>query len=501
VNKGKICVSVCAETADEMIANIKRAEKLADLIEVRFDFLAHKEIDAAIVMAVDGGFKKPLVATYRDPAEGGHGSASFEDRVEFWNKIPKHFGTGDFERDIAAVAMRFNSSISSFHDCYGVPQNLGKIYESMLPGADVWKIAVKVNDVCDAIPLWKLLDRAVVDNREIIPIAMGEAGKWTRILDLAHGAYLTYASLDEGKETADGQITASDMIDVYRVKQLDQETKVYGVIGDPVSESLSPYLHNAAFAAGRINAVLVPLLVKDLDAFMRRMVLPATREIELNFAGFAVTMPHKQTVMKYLDEMDETAEKIGAVNTIKIGNGKMSGYNTDANGFIAPLKTQFGDLNGARVAIFGAGGAASACIYALQREGAKVYIFARDGQKANSLAFGIGAFVGTISNLRSQISKFDVLVNATPLGMKGPLETDTPLTADDMKDVKLVYDLVTSSKDTPLIREAKLAGVPTLTGGEMLIRQGARQFEIWTGREGPAELMRASVLARMEKRR
>ena len=105
---------------------------------------------------------------------------------------------------------------------------------------------------------------------------MGEAGKWTRILGLAHGAYLTYAALDDGQETADGQITAREMIEVYRVKELDRETKVYGVIGDPVSGSLSPYLHNAAFADADINSVFIPLLVKDLDAFMTRMVLPAT---------------------------------------------------------------------------------------------------------------------------------------------------------------------------------------------------------------------------------
>jgi 3-dehydroquinate dehydratase/shikimate dehydrogenase len=500
VNNGKICVSVCAENADEMIAKIKQAEEFADLVEVRFDCLAPNKIHAAISMTVHGAFKKPLVATYRDSAEGGRGSASLKDRIAFWNRILQDFGIGDLENDIASFAMQLQNCINSFHDFQGVPKNIEEIYESMSPHAGVWKIAVKVKDVCDAIPVWKMLKRARKESRQFVPIAMGEAGKWTRILGLAHGAYLTYASLDEGKETADGQISAREMIDAYRVRELDKETKVYGVIGNPVSGSLSPDMHNAAFVAAGLNAVFVPLIVKDLDAFMTRMVLPSTREVELNFAGFAVTMPHKQAAMKYIDEIDDTAAVIGAANTINIENGKLTGHNTDAEGFIESLKARSGDLNDARVAVLGAGGAARACLYALSRERTSVTVFARDEEKARSVASEFGVHSSTISNLRSKISNFGVLVNATPLGMKGPLEKDTPLTADELKGVKLVYDLVTSSEDTPLIREAKKAGIATITGVEMLIEQGAKQFEVWTDGEPPIAAMRAAVWKRMEEK-
>ena len=208
--------------------------------------------------------------------------------------------------------------------------------------------------------------------QQIIPIAMGESGKWTRILGLAHGAFMTYAALDTGKETAPGQVSAKDLIEVYRAKELDENTEVYGIIGGNTSYSMSPYIHNAAFKFHKLNAVFVPLQMQNLDEFIKRMVRAETREIDLNFKGFAVTIPHKQNIIKHLDYLDDSAKKIGAVNTVKIENGKLYGYNTDAHGFIEPLKNAYGNLKNTKVAILGAGGAARACIYALKKEGAEV---------------------------------------------------------------------------------------------------------------------------------
>src|SRR5262249_54836428 len=156
-----------------------------------------------------------------------------------------------------------------------------------------------------------------------------------RILGLAHGAYLTYASLESGSETAPGQISAEDMKNVFRVKELDESTDVYGIIAGDTSYTMSPYVHNAAFKAAGVNAVFVPLQVSDLDEFIRRMVRPETREIELNFKGFSVTNPHKQAIVRHLDFLYETARNTGAVNTISIENGKLYGHNTDADGFLS----------------------------------------------------------------------------------------------------------------------------------------------------------------------
>lgn len=505
MNNGKICVSVCAETAEELIGQIRRAEEFADVIEVRFDCLEKDDIRNLIVNLPV--IEKTYLFTYRPKDEGGKRELSLGKRLKFWELVFWSVKS-DFMIDIeceprlmVAVDPHKTRRIVSFHDFDGTPDNLGLTWSVMSALANgMVKIAVKAHDITDSIAVWKLVDRAKSEKKRVIPIAMGEAGKWTRILGLAHGAFMTYASLDPGKETADGQITAKDLIETYRVKELNENTQVYGVIGDPISQSLSPYMHNPAFAAADIDAIFVPLSVRNLDAFMRRMVMPKTREVELNFGGFSVTMPHKQAIMRYLDAFEPTAEKIGAVNTVKVEDGKLIGFNTDAHGFITPLRSRFGDLSHARVAVFGAGGAARACVYALKEEKADVTVFARDAKKGEAFAneFGID-FKQLITGNRQSTSVFsDIIVDATPNGMKGSLEQESLFSAEQLASVKFVYDLVTKTVDTPIIREAKKAGVPAIGGLEMLIAQGAKQFEIWTRCEAPVDMMRNSLLLRME---
>jgi 3-dehydroquinate dehydratase/shikimate dehydrogenase len=498
VNNGKICVSVCAETAEEMIANIKRAEQFADVTEVRFDCVRDDQIDNLRSQISNFKYEKPLLATFRAHEQGGHREVSRDERRFFWQERQDSFWAADLEEDVIADGGNYSEKIVSFHDFDGVPGDLNQIYERLAAtDANIIKLAVTADDITDAISVWRLLKLATADSKQIIPIAMGEAGKWTRILGLAHGAYLTYASLDGGKETANGQLTAKDLIETYRVKELDKNSEVFGVIGDPVSQSLSPYMHNAEFAAVGVNAVFMHLLVKDLDAFIRRMVKAETREVELNFGGFSVTMPHKQAIIPHLDSNDPTAAKIGAVNTIKIDDGKLTGYNTDAHGFITPLLARFGDVRDARVAVFGAGGASRACVYALQQQGADVTVFARDLNKAKAFADEFGIKHKQLTTDNRQLTT-DIIVDATPLGMKGALEHGSLFTADELSGVKFVYDLVTSAADTPIVREAKAAGVPVIGGLEMLIAQGVKQFEIWTGQAARPDKMRETLLTKMK---
>jgi len=217
-------------------------------------------------------------------------------------------------------------------------------------------------------------------------------------------------------------------------------------------------------------------------------------------------MPHKQAVIKYLDGIDDVAASIGAVNTINMEDGKLIGYNTDAAGFIGPLKRRFDDLHGSRVAVIGAGGAARACVYALKNEQADVTVFSRNERKAQTLADEVKVNSSDLSKIKDLSSKiplkeFDIIVNATPLGMKGELETQTPFTADELAGVKFVFDIVTSANDTPLVREAKKAGVSIISGEEMLLEQAAKQFEIWTGRPAPQDVMREALQNKQEETR
>jgi 3-dehydroquinate dehydratase/shikimate dehydrogenase len=502
MNNGKICVPVTGATVGEMIENIRRAAEVADVIELRIDSLAPGEIDRLSVKLKRNRTvpEKHFLVTFRAREQGGYRDITLRERQEFWASGKDDFWGGDFEEDVieeTSVWREENVIICSFHDFDGVPDRLERVYER-LKGvrnynslASIIKLAVQPADITDSLPLWNLLKRARKENIKFIPVAMGEAGKWTRIMGPAFGAPLTYGSLDTGKETAPGQITAKDLIEIYRVKDLTEKTQVFGVIGDPVSKSLSPYMHNPAFQAKGIDAVFMHLEVKDLKRFITEFI-PGSR---LNFGGLSVTMPHKQAIIPYLDGIDDAAKAIGAVNTVKFEDGKVYGYNTDAHGFIEPLKKAYGDLNGAKAALLGAGGAARACAYALKKEGAGVTVFVRDVGKAAAFAgeFGIDAL--DLASLDA--SGFDILVNATPVGMRAGEEDQTLLNAGRLKDVKLVFDLITKPAETALMREAKKAGIPIIGGVEMLIAQGIKQFEIWTGQKAPAGLMRGKVIEKL----
>lgn len=516
MNNGKICISVCAETADELIQQIKRAEDLADVIEIRFDCLNETEIDKVWLKL--SGFRKQfngkLLATFRpkNKGQGGNRNLALNERFEFWNGCVFEFvDWADLEFDIGSTTydFQYKTVIHSFHAFGVIPNdfNLNLMFSKLADltfdsfphkSLNVLKIATQTKDIADSISIWKLLQKAKSENKQIIPIAMGESGKWTRILGLAHGAFMTYAALDNGKETAPGQVSAKDLIEVYRAKELDENTEIYGILGSNTSVSMSPYIHNTAFKYHGLNAVFVPLQTHDLDEFMRRMVKPETREIELNFKGFSVTIPHKQNIIKHLDFIDETAEKIGAVNTVKIVDGKLYGYNTDAQGFIEPLLNSYGDVRQAKVAVLGAGGAARACVFALKQNGAEVTIFARDLSKANSLAEDFKCEISNFKSNDENYGDFDILVNTTPLGMKGKADGETPAIAEQLKGLNLVYDLVYIPFQTPLMNEADLAEVPKIGGLAMLIAQAMEQQKIWTGLDAPMKEMSREVLKRLQ---
>lgn len=522
MNNGKICVSVCAETADELIQQIKRAEDLADVIEIRFDCLDEikPEFLWSRIKQFRNQFNGKILATFRpqNDGQGGKRELSYKERYKFWN----HSAVDEFV-DWADIEFNFEGSKSylraiwkrfiwSFHafDSIQTYSDLNIIFSKLEKltadkqinnESDVYKIAVKTSDITDSISIWKLLEKAKSENKEIIPIAMGESGKWTRILGLAHGAFMTYASLDSGSETAPGQVSARDLVDVYRAKELDENTNVYGILGSNTSVSMSPYIHNEAFKFHKLNSVFVPLQVNNLDEFITRMVKPETREVELNFKGFSVTIPHKQSIIKHLDFIDETAKAIGAVNTVKIVDGKLHGYNTDSQGFIEPLLNSYGNLQRAKVAVLGAGGAARACVYALKKQGAEVTVFARDLEKAKPFAkeFEVELKQLTTNNeQRTTYEDFDILVNTTPLGMKGKADGETPATAEQLKGLHLVYDLVYIPFQTPLMAEADVAEVPKIGGLAMLIAQAIEQQKIWTGLNAPMKEMSRAALLRLQ---
>jgi 3-dehydroquinate dehydratase/shikimate dehydrogenase len=505
-NSGKICVPVCAERASELPEAIQRASAVGDMIELRLDYLADDESERALAFLRDcfENAGPPMVLTFRPAEQGGHATTDQDARGRFWTSLITTSGRCLFDLELDLVlrfaaeartgeaAVDWSRVICSHHDFSGVPDGLDELYQRMAATpARILKIAVRADDATDCLPVFRLLARAQSEGRELIAIAMGQAGIMTRILGPSRGSFLTYASLDDDSANAPGQLTAKKLREVYRIDTINQQTEVIGLIGNPVGHSLSPQIHNAAFEAAGVNAVYIPFEVHDVDQFMRRMADPRSRELEWNLRGLSVTAPHKSALMKSLDWIEPSAKAIGAVNTILIRDDERHGYNTDAAGFLAPLKLKFGALRGARCAIIGAGGGARAALWALRSEGAEVVLFVRDASKARRASAEFEVEFYPLSS--ASFKGFDVVVNATPIGTHGALEDQTLATAGQLRGVRLAYDLVYNPLETRFLREARAAGCEMLGGLEMLLAQAVEQFKLWTGKDPDVEVMRTAA--------
>lgn len=470
---------VCERDLAALRSACERAVELADVIELRLDCLEQLPKDLAGVL-----LSRPVILTFRPTEQGGHRDSTRAERQAFWTSLAPQIKSDwwDVEGDLVHdLSLDWSRIIISHHDFSGVPDDLEQIYERLAATpAGVVKIAIQANDIVDCLPVFQLLDRARHEGRELIAIAMGNAGIATRILGPSRGSFLTYGALDDDSGTAPGQVNAPKLRSLYHIDKIDSETMICGLVGLPVMQSVSPHFHNGAFASAGINGVYLPFEVRDAKQFFKRMVDPRSRELNWNLRGLSITAPHKQTVMECLDWIDPTAEKIGAVNTVVVEQDRLRGYNTDAAGFIDPLLVRFGSLRDARVAVIGAGGAARAAVYALREQNVAVTIFARDTAKAQPLAEGFDVSCESLGH--ASFAGYDFVINATPLG-SGAYIDKTVATREQLNGVRCVYDLIYNPRETSLLREAVAAGCETLGGLEMLIAQAKLQFELWTGRK------------------
>ena len=507
---------VCVQRASDLSEAIARAADLGDIIELRLDCFPEEILSQASneIRALLKSRSRPTILTLRPAEFGGARAISLGDRLFYrlhyaWIHSSGERGTDlwDLEADLALVLQQrdregndllqlgvcdWTKTICSYHDFVGVPSDLEQIYQEMAATpARIVKIAAQADDAVDCLPVFHLLARAGREGREMIAIAMGPAGIVTRILGPSRGSFLTYGSLDDESATAPGQLTARELREVYRIDQIDRQTEITGLIGCPVGHSISPHIHNAAFAASNVNAVFIPFEVRDVHGFMRRMVRESSRELDLNFRGFSVTAPHKTAVVKHLDWIEPAAREIGAVNTIVVQDGGLHGYNTDASAFIDPLKGRFDSFENVRCAVIGAGGAGRAAIFALQQAGASCSLFARDVENAKLMVAKFRVDARDLAE--ADFEGFDVVVNATPLGTRGKLEAETPATAAQLRGVRLAYDLVYNPVETQFIREARAAGCETLGGLEMLVAQAVEQFKLWTNTEPDVATMRVAA--------
>ena len=477
-SRTRVCVPVREKDLGAFKSACERAIALADVVELRLDRLEPQYVSAAVSDL--SSFPCPVILTFRPSEQGGYRDLSRAERLAFW-KTEALRGDSvwwDVEVDVANdLSPDWSRIILSHHDFSGTPSDLETIYERLAQTpAGVIKIAVHANEIVDCIPVFELIDRARNEGREVIAIAMGNAGIAARILGPSRGGFLTYGSLDEDSATAPGQVNARTLRSLYNIDAINSETMVCGLVGQPALHSVSPHIHNAAFAHEEVNGVYLPFEVGDVKSFVKRMVHPLTRELNWNLRGLSVTAPHKQSVMECLDWIEPQAQEIGAVNTVVVEKDRLLGYNTDAAGLINPLRNRIGSLDGKKVAIIGAGGASRAAVWALTKEGANVTLFVRDVSKVN---FPCKPLVS------ASFKDYDLVVNATPVA---------PVTQEQLSGARLVYDLVYNPIETKLIKEAREAGCETLGGLEMLVAQAKIQFELWTGKTPSEAIMDESAL-------
>lgn len=499
----QICAVITEETVEAARAAIRRAADVADLIELRLDYLQDFDFgDLNTLISLIEDKPLPVIITCRSLAEGGR--SHVDDRVRIRLLVEGARQTANY-CDIEAAHYQQASALSpdlsrlivSYHNFDNTPADLDGIYDRVtdLPAA-VHKIVTRANAITDTLALFNLLERARNDGKQLIAIAMGQAGVITRVLGPSRGSFLTYGSLTSGKESAEGQLTCEELIDVYRIRQLSRDTRITGIIGSPVGHSASPAMHNRAFAVLGLDAVYLPFEVQDLATFISRMVRPDTRELDWDLRGLSVTIPHKREIIPLLDEVNETAGRIGAVNTVVIDDGRLTGYNTDIQGAIEPLEKAC-TLRGRSCGVIGSGGAARAIVHGLVERGARVNVFARNASAADGLSETLGVAVSPIGSLGS--SDVSVVINTTPIGMHGHSEGSSPVSAASLQGRRVVYDLVYNPLDTQLLIDARAAGCQTVSGLEMLIAQAALQFELWTGSKPPINDMRNAALGKITR--
>jgi shikimate dehydrogenase len=279
------------------------------------------------------------------------------------------------------------------------------------------------------------------------------------------------------------------------------KTKVYGVIGDPIEHSLSPVMHNAAFRAQKLDCTFVAFKVAPAEIANAVSGMRA-----LGIQGLSVTMPHKKAVISYLDEVDETARFLNAVNTVHNRNGTLFGFNTDGTGALRALQENGVSVKGKKVLLLGTGGAGRAIAYAIAKEASELVILNRTAKPAMELAsFLKKAFKAQVSGdpllpitIKNALAYADILINATSVGMK-PEDDLTPVPWELLKPRLAVMDIVYNPIETQLVKDAKAAGANVVSGVEMLIYQGAASFEIWTGKTAPISVMRKAALDHLRR--
>jgi 3-dehydroquinate dehydratase/shikimate dehydrogenase len=471
----------------ELAEAVKRGAKF---IELRLDYLA-KAVDFKRLAPLK---QCPWVATLRRPADGGRYNGTEPERMMILRQaiVSGAFEWVDLETDIAGTVPRFGpvKRIVSYHNTAETPANLEEIYAKMLQqDGDVYKLAVAAHTTEDVARVLHIQRTAP---KPTVAFCMGDIGQPTRFLALKFGAPWIYAAFNKERGIAPGLPSFDEFRTTYPVKAITSDTKIFGVVGDPVGHSLSPLLHNHIYKKLGVNALYLPFRVP------RGQLVPALAAYEhIPVHGYSVTIPHKEAAASLARETEPNVQVTGSANTlVRRDDGKFSAANTDFNAAIDSLKAHLAErakdgpavqLSQLSVLILGAGGVARSVAYAIHREGAQLTITSRTYERAQKLAEDVKC-KAVDWHARHSIT-FDVLVNCTPVGMH-PNVDESPCHFSILKPGTTVFDTIYTPETTLLIREARARGCDTITGVDMFVRQAARQIELFTGLTPDTDAMR-----------
>ncbi|HHT9136280.1 MAG TPA: shikimate dehydrogenase [Candidatus Wunengus sp. YC60] len=483
-----ICIPIISNNLADALHDMAEASSIADLIELRIDYIKNVDLKCLLERRT-----KPVIVTNRPVREGGKFDGNEEDRIALLKlAIQLQADYVDIEHDSIKHLCRDTEHrvptkiIVSYHNFRETPGDLTDIHKRLCQsGADIVKIVTHANNITDNVRIYRILQQSRMPT---ISFCMGELGIISRILYKRFGSYLTFASLRAGKESAPGQIGIHELLNTYQARRQDKRSAIYGLIGNPVSHSISPIIHNTLFKEMNLNSIYVPFKVDNIGEFIREFR-------GLDVKGYSVTIPHKESVVNHLDAVDPIAEKIGAVNTIVNKDGQLTGFNTDCEAAIKVLEginqasaKSLGNtyLKGKKVTIVGAGGAARAIAFGLKERQAQITIINRNYERAQSLAGDVGCIAKKIDD--PQAFDTDIFINATPVGMF-PKINETPIDKNKLKPNMIVFDTIYNPIETKLLNDARTQGCIIVNGLSMFVHQAAAQFKLWTGRMPSVEII------------
>lgn len=470
------------------------AEAGAGLVELRIDCL-RRDPDLKRILA---NRPTPVLFTVRRGADGGLWRGDEEKRQRLLREaIVAGVAYVDLEMDIAEKIPRprFGSTgrIISYHNFKEMPEDLDELGEKMRAlDPDIIKVACVARSIGEASRMLEFVARSS-QHIPTIGLAMGSQGFFTRVLGAKFGAPFTYAGFNPDRTFAPGLPTLRTLQRDYHYDQIDADTEIYAVIGDPIAHSLSPGLHNPTFRHLGLNKVMVPLHIPDGQLQESLGALSW-----LNIQGISVTIPHKEAIIPLLNSIDKSVERIGACNTVVRKGDEWIGHNTDYRASMNCLEEALGGtidseashLMDKQVLVLGSGGVARAVVAGLVRRGAGVTVCSRNEETAEALARDFGCRTTTWAMRAGTLC--DILVNCTPVGMH-PNVDYSPVPPGAFKPGMLVFDTIYRPENTMLLKLAQEHACASVSGVEMFVRQAALQFQYYTGQDAPEDFMRETV--------